>query len=95
MSHVNMPPTAQHVLPKVTAQFWQQRKHLGANWLHALNLLESLPFLFVSQESQQATEPLLTFAVIQLVQIVVPASQVLLTPCSMTAHVGTCTKVLV
>ena len=74
---------------------WQQRGHLGTNWFHALNLLESLSFFFVPQESQQATEPLLTLAVIQLVQIVVSASQVFLTHCSTMAHAATRTKVLI
>lgn len=74
---------------------WQQRGHLGTNWFHAFNLLESLSFFFVPQESQQATEPLLTLAVIQLVQIVISASQEFLTHCSMMAHAAIRTKVLV
>ena len=58
-------------------------ENLGANGLHALNLLEPLPLFLLPQEGQQATQPLLTLAMIQLIQVVVPVLQTLAMDCSL------------
>ena len=54
--------------------FVQDITNLCANGFHAFNLFQPLPLLFLSEEGKQATKPLLTLGMVQLIQIVVPES---------------------
>ena len=49
-------------------------RHLKANGFEAFNLLQALPFLLFPQKSQEATQALLAFAAVCLIQVVIPAT---------------------